>query len=196
MIPMLRARAASLLTLAALARTPLAGSLVACGGSERAPVPPPPTTAAPSATPQPVASIAPTRAPPPTEPAPLAPPPPAPVQTSAVATTRVDPSWSLCHQSYKAKAKDVAKDVAAMAKGCEAATKMKPVGKTLSGKQGAEDAPQTFPFDAKAGHCYRAFAQATDDIKDLDLAVKDSAGVLARPHSPAHPRPPLPQPPP
>jgi hypothetical protein len=100
------------------------------------------------------------------------------VQTSAVATTRVDPSWALCHQSFKAKAKDVGKDVAAMGKGCEAATKMKPVGKVTTGKQGAEDAPQSFPFDAKAGKCYRAFAQATDDIKDLDLAVKDSAGVV------------------
>jgi hypothetical protein len=65
-----------------------------------------------------------------------------------------------------------------MGKGCEAATKMKPFGKAMTGKQGAEDAPQSFPFEAKAGHCYRAFAQATDDIKDLDLALKDSAGVV------------------
>jgi hypothetical protein len=65
-----------------------------------------------------------------------------------------------------------------MAKACEAATKMKLVGKTMTGKQGAEDPPQSFPLDAKGGHCYRAYAQAVDDIKDLDLVVKDSAGIV------------------
>ena len=72
----------------------------------------------------------------------------------------------------------MANDVAAMAKACATATKMKLVGKTLTGKQGAEDAPQSFPFDAKANHCYRAYAQASEGIKDLDLVVKDSAGIV------------------
>jgi hypothetical protein len=67
--------------------------------------------------------------------------------------------------------------VAALAKGCEAATKMKLVGKTSSGKQADQDKPQSFPLDAKAGHCYRVYAQAAEGIKDLDLVVKDSAGV-------------------
>jgi hypothetical protein len=73
---------------------------------------------------------------------------------------------------------DVAGVVAAMSKACATVTKMKLVGKTLSGKQGAEDPPQTFPFDAKASHCYRAYAQASEGIKDLDIVVKDSAGIV------------------
>jgi hypothetical protein len=106
------------------------------------------------------------------------PPPPPPAPTSAVATTKSDPSWAGCHQSYKATGKDVGKDVAAMASACKAGTKMKPMGKTLTGKQADQDAPQSFPFDAKANHCYRVYAQASDGIKDLDVVVKDSAGIM------------------
>jgi hypothetical protein len=172
----LRARTLSLLTLAAMAAVPLAVSLVACGGSEPPPVPPPPPP--PSATVEaPVASV-----PPPTATAtdttPPTPPPPPPAPTSAVATTKTDAAWAGCHQSYKARGKDVSGDVAAMAKSCAAVTKMKLVGKTLTGKQGAEDAPQSYPFDAKANHCYRAYAQASEGIKDLDIVVKDSASIV------------------
>ena len=171
----LRARTLSLLTLAGIAAVPLAVSLVACGGSEPAPLPPPPppTTATVEA---PTASV-----PPPataTETASATPPPPPPAPTSSVATTKSDPSWASCHQSYKAKGKDVSNDVAAMSRSCAAATKMKVVGKTLTGKQADQDAPQSFPFDAKANHCYRAYAQAADTIKDLDLVVKDSANIV------------------
>jgi hypothetical protein len=55
---------------------------------------------------------------------------------------------------------------------------MKQVGKTLLAKQSAEDPPQSFPLEAKANHCYRAYARGSAEIKDLDLALKDSAGVL------------------
>jgi len=171
----LRARTLSLLTLATLAAVPLAISLAACGGSEPPPVPPPPP---PSATVDtvPVATV-----PPPTATAsetPPPPPPPPPAPTSTVATTKTDASWAGCHQSYKAKGKDVAGDVAAMSKSCAAVTKMKLVGKTLTGKQGAEDPPQSFPFDAKANHCYRGYAQASEGIKDLDIVMKDSASIV------------------
>ncbi|HEY3820783.1 MAG TPA: hypothetical protein VGL81_26650 [Polyangiaceae bacterium] len=172
----LRARALSLLTLATLAAVPLAISMAACGGSEPPPMPPPPppTSATVEA---PVASVPPP-APVPSETVPPAPPPPPPAPTSTVATTKTDAAWAGCHQSYKAKGKDVAGDVAAMARGCAAVTKMKLVGKTLNGKQGAEDPPQSFPFDAKAGKCYRAYAQASEGIKDLDVVVKDSASIV------------------
>ncbi len=172
----LRTRALSLLTLAALAVVPLGVSVAACGGNEPPPVPPPPPP--PSATTEaPVASV-----PPPTATAidttPPPPPPPPPAPTSTVATTKTDPSWAGCHQSYKAKGKDVAGDVAAMSKSCATVTKMKLMGKTLLGKQGAEDPPQSFPFDAKANHCYRGYAQASEGIKDLDVVVKDSASIV------------------
>lgn len=65
-----------------------------------------------------------------------------------------------------------------MAKACEKPTKMKLLGKTLMGKQADQDKPQSFPLEAKANHCYRVYAQAVDGIKDLDLVVKDSAGVV------------------
>lgn len=183
----LRSRAASLLTLSALAVSQLAASAIGCGGSE-----PPAVSPNPSATPSaavppvdtaPVASVA----PPATQTASAVPPPPVP--TSAVATTKTDAAWAACHQSFKATAKDVGKDVAAMGKACEAATKMKPSGKPMTGKQADENPPQSFPFDAKASHCYRAYAQATDGIKDLDLVIKDSAGVVVAQDSTDDPSP-------
>jgi hypothetical protein len=113
-------------------------------------------------------------------PASSAPAPPVPVPTSAVAKVVTQPMWATCHQSYKAKAKDTRSDVQAMAKACAATTKMKPVAtpKPWTGKQADQDKPQSFAFEAKANHCYRAYAQASDGIKDLDLVVKDSADVI------------------
>jgi hypothetical protein len=45
------------------------------------------------------------------------------------------------------------------------------------GKQADRDPPQSFPLEARAGHCYRTFAQAGDGITDLHIVVRDSAGV-------------------
>jgi hypothetical protein len=155
-------------------------ALQACGGETPPPAPPPVAsalvdTSAASAPPVATAS-APTAE---TSSASVAPPPPpAPAQTSAVATTKSNASWTGCHQSYKATAKDVGKDVAALAGGCKAATKMKAMGKTLTGKQADQDSPQSYPLDAKANHCYRVYAEASDGIKDLDVVVKDSAGII------------------
>jgi hypothetical protein len=106
--------------------------------------------------------------------------PPVPVPTSAVAKVVTQPMWATCHQSYKAKSKDTRSDVQAMAKACAAVTKMKPVAtqKPWTGKQADQDKPQSFSFDAKANHCYRAYAQASEGIKDLDLVIKDSADVI------------------
>lgn len=103
-------------------------------------------------------------------------PPPAP--TSTVASVKIDGAWASCHQTYRATGKDVSKDVAAMAKACERPTRMKLLGKTITGEQADQDKPQTFPLDAKANHCYRVYAQAVDGIKDLDLVVRDSAGIV------------------
>lgn len=154
-------------------------ALQACGG-ETPPPAPPPVASAPVDT-SAASAPATASAPPPPDTASAsvaAPPPPPPAPTSTVATTKNDASWAGCHQSYKAGGKDVNKDVAAMAGGCKAATKMKPSGKTLTGKQADQDAPQSYPLDAKANHCYRVYAQASDGIKDLDVVVKDSAGVI------------------
>ena len=153
-------------------------ALQACGG-ETPPPAPPPVASAPVDTSAASAPATASAAPPDTASASVAaPPPPPPAPTSTVATTKSDASWAGCHQSYKAAGKDVGKDVAAMAGGCKTQTKMKVVGKTLTGKQADQDAPQSYPLDAKANHCYRVFAQASDGIKDLDVVVKDSAGVI------------------
>ena len=93
-----------------------------------------------------------------------APPPPPPNPGSTKVTAKNDPTWATCHQSYEAKNKDVSKDVAAMAKGCAKVTKMKLVGKTLTGKQGDQDPPQSFPLKAEASKpsttIWRAAARA------------------------------------
>jgi hypothetical protein len=178
----LRTRTSSLLALAAVVSLPVFVSVAACGGGDQQPpmTPPPPPASTPDmSTPAPSASAS--AAPTDTGSASAAatPPPPPPAPTSTVATTKSDASWAGCHQSYKAKNKDVSKDVAAMADSCKAVTKMKLLGKTLTGKQADQDAPQSFPLDAKAGHCYRVYAQASDGIKDLDIVIKDSAQIVA-----------------
>jgi hypothetical protein len=171
-----RRRTLSLVVLSAAAALPFAMT-VACGGGDQQPpvTPPPPPTVAPVDTSS--ASAAASAPPMDTASASIAPPTPPPAPTSTVATTKSDATWAACHQSYQAKKKDVSKDVAAMADGCKATTKMKVVGKTLTGKQADQDPPQSFPLDAKANHCYRAYAQASDGIKDLDVVVKDSAQI-------------------
>ena len=176
-----RFRALSILSLAGMASMPLAIALGACGGGEEKPPETPPTpsaTPAPSAEASASAQAAPSASAAPAETA-SAPPPPPPNPGSTKVTAKNDPAWASCHQSYAAKAKDVGKDVAAMAKGCAAATKMKLIGKTLTGKQGEQDTPQSFPLKAEAGNCYRVYAQAEETIKDLDIAIKDSTGAIA-----------------
>ena len=168
-------------TLPALAS--LAGAalllVAACGGDRSAPAVSPAATASaiPSAPPSAVPSTPPdvVSVPGPSAAASVAPPP---VPTSAVATSKTEPSWAKCHQSFKAKARDVSKDVEAMAKGCEGTTHMKVMGKTLTGSQADSDVPQKFPLEAKEGRCYRVYAQASDGIQDLDVVIKDSAGVI------------------
>lgn len=178
----LRARTLAILLLAGTATAPLWVSMVACRGGEARPVTPLPSATASETLPSASSSAAATALPPasPASPRPIdtaVPTAPAPTSTVATPKSEGDGAWVSCHRSTKAPTKDVARDVAAMAAACAKATKMKKVGKTLTGKQAAEDAPQTFPFDAKANHCYRAYAQAQDTIQDLDVVLKDSAGV-------------------
>jgi hypothetical protein len=180
MVHFSRARTPFVLTLAGMALVPLVVSLGACGGGEKPPeTPPEPSAKAPSGAAESSASAAP-EAPASASAAPAesaAAPPSNPGSTKATAKT--DSAWASCHQSYKAKNKDVSADVAAMSKACAKITKMKLVGKTLTGKQGDQDPPQSFPLKAEANHCYRVYAQAAEGIKDLDLAIKDSNGAVA-----------------
>jgi hypothetical protein len=114
--------------------------------------------------------------------------PPAQSAGSSKASAKSDPAWVSCGLPPKGKTtKDPAKGVAALANACAKVTKMKPVGKTITGKQGDAQTPQAFPLQAKANHCYRVYAQAADSIKDLDVAIKDSTGTIAGQDSSAGP---------
>jgi hypothetical protein len=169
-----RARTPSPMILAAFA-VPFGLSVAACGGDT--PPAATPTASAVVVTPPPATAPAVT-APTPESTASAAPPPPTPVPTSSVAKTKTDPGWVSCHATFAAKRKEVAADVEAMAKLCAAATKMKPMGKPMTGKQADQDVAQSFPLAARSGHCYRAYAQGSDGIQDLDLVIKDSAGII------------------
>ena len=175
-------RTLTLVMLAGALALPFGVGVGACGGGE---TPPPATAPAPSATAAPSAAESAAPAMPaasasaaPSETAAAAPAPP-PNPGSTKVTVKNDPTWATCHQSYEAKKKEVSKDVAAMASGCAKVTKMKIFGKPMTGKQSDQDPPQSFPLKAEANHCYRVYAQASEGIKDLDLAVKDSTGAVA-----------------
>jgi hypothetical protein len=159
----------------------LALALIACraGSAPKAATPshPPAPSAEASATSEATATAAPTASPPLAPP--IAPPVPPPSAGSSKVTLKSDPAWGACHHDPGAKKKDVSADVEAMARACAKVTRMSLVGKTLTGKQGDQDPPQTFPLAVEAGRCYRVYAQGSDGIKDLDLAIKDSTGAVA-----------------
>jgi len=98
---------------------------------------------------------------------------------SHVADRMTSPGYSACHSSYVMKTQDVATEVAKMAQGCAAVTKMHPLGNPVPFSQSAANAPQSTPFKAQANHCYRVYGSATSGIKDLDLLIKDSTGAIA-----------------
>ena len=98
---------------------------------------------------------------------------------STKADRMTNPRYSACHASYQLTSQDIGVEVAKMAQGCAAVTKMHPLGDTFRGTQSAASAPQAFPFKAKAKHCYRAYGAAVATIKDLDLVIKDSTGAIA-----------------
>ncbi|MGD0677948.1 MAG: hypothetical protein ABSC94_21250 [Polyangiaceae bacterium] len=176
-----------ILLFAGASLVPLAVGVGACGGGGKpAETPPtasetPSSSAGESASAEPTAAESTSAAPAESARAEAPAPAPAPKTGSAKATTKSDPTWADCYATFKPKGKDkdVSKDVAALAKLCAKATKMKLVGKTLTGKQSDSSPPQSFPLKAAAKHCYRVYAQAGDGVKDLDVAIKDSTGATA-----------------
>ena len=100
-------------------------------------------------------------------------------QRSTKTLEKHDPAWAACHQSFKPKGKSLEADVSAMAKGCEAVTKMKPMGATITGQQDAKSQPHLVPLKAEAGKCYRVYAASSGTVGDLDLVLRDSRGDIA-----------------
>jgi hypothetical protein len=151
----------------------------ACGGGPTPVTPPPMPSAQPSTAWSSTSSTAPTSSTPAIASVPSLPPPAPPPTGSKKAEKKTEPTWASCHQSFKASNKEVSKDVEAMAKACASITKMKLVGKTLTGQQADQGAPQSFSLKAEAKKCYRVYAQAASGIQDLDVLIKDSAGDVA-----------------
>jgi hypothetical protein len=115
-------------------------------------------------------------------------PPPAEAGSKKI-SVKHDPTWATCHSTYKPASKDLAVESGKSAKGCEAATKMKPTGKPEKGTQGDNNPPQTIKLQGRAGKCYRVYAMADAGIKDLDLLLKDSTGAVAAEDSTDDPSP-------
>jgi hypothetical protein len=105
---------------------------------------------------------------------------PAALPASTKVETKNDPAFASCHSSFKPASadKDVASDVAAMAKGCATITKMSKVGDTLSGQLSEKGTPVTFPLSAQAGKCYRVYGISQSTMQDFDLVIIDSANAL------------------
>jgi hypothetical protein len=122
---------------------------------------------------------------------PAAPPPPpapsghhvsteanVPITWSTKATLKLMSPWAQCHQSFAVGPGDVRAEVARLAQGCAGATGMHRFGDAFTGEQKAADKPQTFTWKARARHCYRAYGAGAAGIKNLDLLVQDSDGVV------------------
>lgn len=173
-----------MLVLAAMALVPLAATMGACGHGK-----PPETPAsesessassaaageAPDGEAEPAASASASSAPSEAASSESASSSPPSNPGSTKATSKNDPSWVACHSSFKPKGKSQAADVAALAKGCAKATKMKMI-KAAASKTG--DA-QTWPLKAKANKCYRVYVQGADGVKGIDASIKDSTGAVA-----------------
>jgi hypothetical protein len=179
----MRTRFASLALLAAAAFPFL--MIPACGGGTPQPETPPTPSASASASetsaaPTPSASDTTAATPPAASSAATPPEPPAQAEQKSKKADKkvVGSEWADCHKDVKSTANHTA-DVAKLGKACEKATKMKAMGKVLTGSQDAEGKPQQFPLKAEAGKCYRVYAAADKGITDLDIAIKDSNGDIA-----------------
>lgn len=98
---------------------------------------------------------------------------------SSKAAPKIDASWTACGETMKSKGLDPVREVAALSNACAAVTHMKLVGTTLTGKQSDAEAPQSYPFQADANRCYRVYTQADGRIESLNVAIVDSAGIVA-----------------
>jgi hypothetical protein len=105
---------------------------------------------------------------------------PSPIVPAAGKTTiKTDATWASCRPKRRSNGSNPAAEVAALTRACASVTKMKPVGKTIIGKQTAADSPQSYPFPAEANHCYRVYVEAEAGIEDIEVVIDDSAGIAA-----------------
>ena len=93
-------------------------------------------------------------------------------------TWKKDATLAQCHNDVKTGA-DLVAGVTAMATACTGQTKMHQIGQTVQGSRKNLDPALTIPLQAQANHCYRVYGLSEDALKDLDIAVIDSAGKSA-----------------
>ena len=87
------------------------------------------------------------------------------------------PDWAACHASFVPSG-DAAKAVVALGNACGGATKMRAVSAPMSGTQNATSSQAvTYPFHARARHCYRLYAVAGTGVKSLVAVVTDESGA-------------------
>ena len=102
-------------------------------------------------------------------------PPPATHPDSDKVTWKQDPSFAKCHNDVKTGA-DLVAGVKAIAKGCAGLMNLHQVGATVQDSFTNLDKAHPIPLHAEAGHCYRVYGLSEDALKDLDIAIIDSAG--------------------
>jgi hypothetical protein len=108
--------------------------------------------------------------------------------TSKLATQKQNDDWLACHVHFTPGGKDISADVVAEGKGCELASGMHQLmatgdgvtnGIMLAKDQSGDSVPKKWKINVKGGKCYRAFAESTSGIKDLDMIIKDGDGNSA-----------------
>jgi len=137
---------------------PLAAVLISACGPSRPPAVAP--TAHPTVAPLPLAEL------------------PVASTSSKRATLKVDAPWAACHRGFAVGQGDARAEVGRLAASCAGVTRMHRVGEPFSGEQAAGGKPQRFGWRAQAGRCYRVYAAGVPAIKNLDLLVEDSVGVV------------------
>lgn len=126
--------------------------------------------------------------PPPSGLPPMAPMPPPGVTGSKRAKRKVDGALSACSGAAQAQAKAPTDFVKRLAEACAAASKMTPATAMFRGQQSDRDPHQEQKFRAQANHCYRVYVAGDENVKDVVVVLRDSAGdIIAEAPGPAVP---------
>jgi hypothetical protein len=148
--------------------------VAACGGGKPATGPSAPGSASASASH--ASSFA--TSPPPSGLPPLAPMPPPGVTGSRKAKKKTDGALFACGGGARPVAKDPAGLVKRLGESCAAASKMKPVGALIQGKEADRDPHQEQKLQVEAGKCYRVFFATDESVHDAVVLMRDSAGDM------------------
>ncbi len=115
--------------------------------------------------------------------------PPPGVAGSKKGKKKVDGSLQACGGGAGTSAKDPSDHVKRVGEACAAASKMKPFGTLIRGQQADKDAHQEHKLRVEANKCYRIYFATDENVKDVVLVMRDSAGdVVVESPGPALPQ--------